>query len=303
MLISVGNGCLNTIGLILAGFGFCLMRNNGLVAFVGSTLLFLTLFRWQYKKIVLIMAVVILVSFALKHPVLKAFGVAQPDITESLSIPLQQVARDVVENQDFTEEEYYLINQVAEVERIPETYLPYISDPVKELLRERNNQQAISNQKTEYIKLYFSRLLKHPSTYVKAWVDQTKGYWNSGYSYWIWCLYTDGSELGICSEVNSGLMNKMVNSYLSHSTKYFVLKPLVSIGLFVWCILLFLYVSAIRKDKVLAMMAIPSLMVILSLLVATPVFSEFRYAYSVFCTMPVIGIMAFIGKKPFNENE
>ena len=90
-------------------------------------------------------------------------------------------------------------------------------------------------------------------------------------------------------------MDKMVNSYLSHFSKYQALKPFFSIGFFVWCIMLCLYVSIIRKDKVLALMAIPSLMVIATLLVATPVFSEFRYAYSVFCTMPVIGIVACMG--------
>jgi uncharacterized membrane protein len=56
-------------------------------------------------------------------------------------------------------------------------------------------------------------------------------------------------------------------------------------------------VAIIRNDKVLALIAVPSLMVIATLLVATPVFSEFRYAYSVFCTMPVIGIMACISNK------
>ena len=295
ILKEVGDGKWNMLGLVLSGLGFCLFRSNGWFAFVGVTLLFLLLFKGQHKKLVLVMAAIIVVSFVLKHPVLKILDVAQPDMTESLSIPIQQVARDVVENKDFTEEQYRLLNQLADVERIPETYLWYISDPMKELMREKDYQQALSEHKADYIKLYFSRLVKHPWTYVKAWVDQTKGYWNSGYPYWIWCLYTDGSDIGIYNTIHSGMMNKMVNSYISHSSKYQVVKPFYSIGSFVWCILLFLYVSIIKKDKVLALMTIPTLMIILSLLVATPVFSEFRYAYSVFCTMPVIGIMTFVG--------
>ena len=291
----IGNNIMNTIGLVVSGLGYCLLRNNGLIAYVGVTVLFLIVFRLQQKKLTFIMVAVILASFVLKHPVLKALNVAQPDLMESLSIPIQQVALDVIENDDFTEEEYNLINQVADVKRIPETYEWYISDPMKDLVRESNNQQAISEQKSAYIKLYFSRLLKHPSTYVKAWVDQTKGYWNSGYSYWIWCLYADGQEIGIHSTVIWGGLNSFVNHALSHFLKWKLLKPLVSIGFFVWCVLVCLYVSIIKKDKVLAIMAIPSLMVIASLLVATPVFSEFRYAYSVFCTMPVIGAMAFMG--------
>ena len=201
ILKEVGDGKWNMLGLVLSGLGFCLFRSNGWFAFVGVTLLFLLLFKGQHKKLVLVMAAIIVVSFVLKHPVLKILDVAQPDMTESLSIPIQQVARDVVENKDFTEEQYRLLNQLADVERIPETYLWYISDPMKELMREKDYQQALSEHKADYIKLYFSRLVKHPWTYVKAWVDQTKGYWNSGYPYWIWCLYTDGSDIGIYNTI------------------------------------------------------------------------------------------------------
>ena len=301
MLKNFGKNNYNLIGLAVSGLGFCLLRNNGLIAFVGTTLLFLLLFKLQYKKLIVMMATIIVVSFVLKHPVLKALDVAQPDLMESLSIPIQQVARDVIENDDFTKEEYNLISQVADMERIPETYVWYIADPMKDLIRESHNQQAISEHKAEYLGVYFSRICKHPWTYVSAWIDQTKGYWNSGYKYWIWCLYADGQEIGIHSKVNSARLDNLFNHALSHFLKSHVLKPLVSIGFFVWCIIICLYVSVIRKDKVLALAAIPSLMVMASLLVATPVFSEFRYAYSVFCTMPVIGVLAYMGNKSVTE--
>lgn len=294
MINSVGNGKFNTIGVILSGIGFCLLRSNGLIAFVGTTLLFLLVFKFRQKKLIIIMAAIIVTCFVLKHPVLKMLDVDQPDITESLSIPLQQVALDVIENDDFTEKEYGLINQVADVARIPETYRPYISDPIKELIRERGNQKLVSDKKSDYIGLYFSRLFKHPSTYVKAWIEQTKGYWNSGYSYWIWCLYTDGADLGICNNTKSAFINKLANKYFSHFLKFPLLKPLISIGFFVWILLIVLYLSIIKKNRLLAAITIPSLMVILTLLIATPVFSEFRYAYSIFCTVPAICIIAYI---------
>ena len=296
ILKSVGNDIVNAIGLVVSGLCFCLLRNNGLIAFVGTVLLFLIVFRLQHKKLVVIMASVIMASFVLKHPVLKAFNVPQPDLMESLSIPIQQVALDVIENDDFTVEESSLLGQVMDVKRVPDTYLSYISDPMKDLIRESHNQQAILEQKSDYLGLYLSRIGKHPWTYVRAWIEQTKGYWNSGYSYWVWCLYADGADIGIYSTVHSGMMNKMVNSYLSHFLKSQVCRPLISIGLFVWCVLLFLYIAIIRKDKVLASMTMPSLMVVGSLLVATPVFSDFAYAYFLFCIMPVIGVMAYIGR-------
>lgn len=38
---------------------------------------------------------------------------------------------------------------------------------------------------------------------------------------------------------------------------------------------------------------VPALSVIATLLIATPVYSEFRYAYSVFCTLPFLLAMTF----------
>lgn len=52
-----------------------------------------------------------------------------------------------------------------------------------------------------------------------------------------------------------------------------------------------------NKDKKAFFTTIPFMAVILSLLVATPVFSEFRYAYAIFCGFPFIFAMAFVNEK------
>ena len=38
----------------------------------------------------------------------------------------------------------------------------------------------------DFVHLYVEIGLKHPLKYLEAWVDQTKGYWNAGYEYWVW---------------------------------------------------------------------------------------------------------------------
>ena len=40
-------------------------------------------------------------------------------------------------------------------------------------------------------------------------------------------------------------------------------------------------------------MAIPVLAIIVSLLISTPVYAEFRYAYSVFCSLPFVIFAVF----------
>lgn len=52
--------------------------------------------------------------------------------------------------------------------------------------------------------------------------------------------------------------------------------------------LIALFIAIVRKDKIGVMLTIPNIMVVFSLLVATPVYSEFRYDYAVFCTLPIV---------------
>ena len=49
-----------------------------------------------------------------------------------------------------------------------------------------------------------------------------------------------------------------------------------------------------KRNKEAFFITIPFLAVIMSLLVATPVYSEFRYAYAIFCGIPFVVAMAFV---------
>ena len=144
------------------------------------------------------MVTALLIGFILKRPVLQVLGVVQPDSLESLSIPMQQISRVVVENKDsLSKEEKELINSVADLDRIAEEYNPIIHDPIKALVRFEGDKDAITNNKINYIKLYLALGIKYPSAYLRAWVDQTKGYWNGGYSYWKWSDEVSTNEYGI----------------------------------------------------------------------------------------------------------
>ena len=73
------------------------------------------------------------------------------------------------------------------------------------------------------------------------------------------------------------------NNFLNKH-KYFVcLLILLSVA----DILMFI-IALLRKDKQGAFASLPILAIVLSLLVATPVYSEFRYIYAAFCALPMI---------------
>ena len=278
----------NYVLLTVSGMGVCLFRSNGLFAFIITTIGFVLIYKKKYKKEIIIMAGIIVMSTIMKYPVLNAFGVKQPMLKESLSIPLQQIARVIRDDNDLTDSEIELLEKVIDVDKMGNVYETYISDPVKNLLRERGNQDYIIKHKFEYIKLYVNIGLRHPVLYVQSWIDETKGYWNSGYEYWRWYNWIDSNNLGIARTTYFNLINKKVDRYLSWFTEMPLLQTLVSIGVYTWILIGCLFNNIIKRNRGGITSTLLSLSVILSLIISTPVYSEFRYAYSSFCTVPVL---------------
>ena len=147
--------------------------------------------------------------------------------------------------------------------------------------------------KGDFIKLYLQLGMKYPSEYVEAWIDQTKGYWNGGYTYWRWLNGVNKNTLGIHQTIRSQFANAAITMYLDSWEGSCFLQLFLSIGLHVWGIVILAYRALVRKSKETLFITIPFLAVILTLLISTPVYSEFRYAYAVFCGFPFVLAVAF----------
>lgn len=286
-LNNIGNNKVNLIVIAFMSLGMCLFRSNGFVAFAISIIIFVILFKNKYKKLLLVFIVVLISSYILKHPVLDALNVSQPSIVESLSIPLQQVSRVVVDEKKLTEKQVELINKVMDIDIIKERYNYNISDPIKFYIRDYGDLDYLTSNKFDYIKLYIEIGLKYPTEYIKAWVDQTKGYFNSGYDYWIWSTGLTENNLGINRTENSQFISYLLYRYCCLQGVR-IIKPFISIGFHVWIIIICLYNAIMKRDKAAIFVTIPFLAIIFTLLIATPVFSEFRYAYALFCGMPFV---------------
>lgn len=287
------NKIFNYAMLLISGLGVCLFRSNGFFSFVMISIIFFVLFGKSWKNICAMFAVIIALSFFMKHLVLSNLGINQPDTIEALSVPAQQIARVIIEHNDFKDEQRKLLSKVVDIEAVPENYNPCLSDPIKDLVRNKGNQQYIKDNKFAYIKLYLEIGFKHPLTYIRAWTDQTKGFWNAGYLYWRWADLVSENEYGIKRTINSEKINRYFNEYLWLFENNSFLQIFLCIGFYVWIDLFLCFISIIRKDKTGFFITIPLLAIIFSLLVSTPVYSEFRYAYSVFCSLPFIIFATF----------
>ena len=63
------------------------------------------------------------------------------------------------------------------------------------------------------------------------------------------------------------------------------------------------YVAVVERNRFNLFVSVPFLMVILSLMIATPVYAEFRYSYAVFCGIPFVLAICFEVPKYSSEEK
>lgn len=115
-----------------------------------------------------------------KGPVMNKYNVVPPDTIESLSIPAQHISRAITDGKELTKEQEELLSQVVDLKRVPEVYDSTTSDPIKTLIREKGNQDYIRLHRKEYLKLWIELGVRYLGSYLKAQIDQTRGFWCPG---------------------------------------------------------------------------------------------------------------------------
>lgn len=287
------NQYINKWIVYLSGLGVCMFRGNGLIVFFIFLLLFAVWFGKEHRKMCISFACILAAALLITYPVLNAYGVRQSDSIELISMPIQQISRTIADGNDLTNEQKDLISNVVDINEIPNTYSPIISDPMKSLLRKSGNKDYIDKHKLEFAWLYIQVGMTHPRSYVTAWIDQTKGYWNAGYDYWRFSLECEPNNLGIKRTVASHFFERACDSFLLMYIYVDIIKPFVSIGLHLWIILLVAFVGYRKKNKLTVCLTIPCLAIVYTHMIGTPVFAEFRYVYALFCCVPFLVVIAF----------
>ena len=240
------------------------------------------------------MSAALITAFIIKGPVYTAMGVKPVDLIESLSIPVQQISAVASQPNNLTPEQTELLENVVDIDRIADTYEPVISDPIKSIIREKDNQDYIAEHKEDFLKLWISLGLSYPDIYLKAYVNQTCGYWYPDVQYWIATTNGLSSSIDIKNSPKTGALTGFMDNYCFSyiETPFFGLFS--SIGLGVW-VLIFMAGAAIKKHgSAAALIYIPVVGVWLTLLIATPVYSEFRYIYCLFTALPLFCAVPFI---------
>lgn len=266
----------------------CLMRTNGVASLAISALIMIPLLWRPHRRLMVLFVCVLILCGALTGIV--SASVPREEIQyadlEPLSVPMQQIARVIACGYELTEEQIALVNQTISVEKVAELYVPWVIDPLKVALWE-SDLSYLNDHMDDYFKLWINLGIRYPWEYIKAWVEQTKGYWNGGYEYYQFAEMMYENEIGLEKISGNSLLVKIKYLYFGMFRFSDLFEILNSIGLHVWILALTAFINKQLRRKELVL-GIPCLVIIAGLILGTPVYSEFRYVYPVFITLPVI---------------
>lgn len=284
--------------LLLSGWLTCILRSNGLYVFIFALPFIIIAFRRHRKAMTCLQLSILFLAVIVKGPVLDYFHVAKPHFTESLSIPLQQVARVVTEGRQLSDEQTALIDHVVDVSLIPEYYDPVISDPVKALVI-YNNADYLVEHKGDFFRLWLDLGLAYPRDYMEAFIDQTKGYWYPAPAGLRTFEGMSPNEAGLVwPHLLRGQLPVRISEILLKMPDIFPVYGLLwSIGAFTWAMLFLMAYQFLYGSRRSLIVYLPFLGTILTLLIATPVASDLRYAYPLFLGMPFLISLAILEKR------
>ena len=280
------------------GLLVCLLRSNGIFIFFGTV--FILIVSKKVKsgifpaRTCVCGAAVLLCYMIWQGPVLHALDVEPPDTIEGLTMPVQHILCAYLKGGELKDEEIGMIDQVAPADQVGDYYNPWLFDIVKNFIREEGNQQVIEDNKWAYFKLWLGVGLRNPFQYMVAEVRQTAGYWAydvKDYERVYGEYYMVDNPLGITAQrklftyENELAMHDFLMGFQDLYNKVW------SLGLNTWLMVFGIAYLVYHRRSV--MIYVPFLMLLITLLLATPVYNEFRYAYGLFAAFPILFAYSF----------
>ncbi len=278
----------------------CLFRSNGIFAWL-FTIPFMAFYFPKFRnKIVALSLLVLSLYFGYQSVLLPSMNVIQPDIIESLSIPIQQIACVVAKGGELPDQAIKKLEQVVDLAEVSETYQSHTSDPMKRLIRAKGNRDVIREQGGDFLKIYLDIGLKYPYYYVEAFIEQTKGYWHHKENDWIYHeTFITENQISIYRD---GKLPEGILAFLEKLLKLCLdgFHVVGSLALFTYVILFGILTAIINRKQIAVFM--PLLGIILSLLLATPRYGDFRYVYALFAALPLcVGYSLYSFQNTKNE--
>ncbi len=257
------------------------------------------------EKMFAVQVGILLLSLVITGPVYTACHVEHASFTESLSIPLQQIACVVSNGRQLSPEQEMLIDDVVDTSLIPEYYNPVISDPIKALVSYNHADAILRNPFKIFHPLDSARYFL-PGRLSPGLYRSDKGYWfpapaalrtNEGIS---------PNEIGLSWPhlLRGQFPVKISEILLKLPDMLPVYGILWSIGAYFWAVLYFAAYQFLYGQRRFLVLFVPFIGTVLTLLLATPVASDLRYAYPLILAAPFsLRCRIAVFKPPVCKNE
>lgn len=276
-----------------------LFRVNGRIAYVICIPFLIYGITKVIKRNIILVLAPLLISVVISGPIYDLCGVKDTgNIVESLSIPLQHMARVVYDCDDLDSEDVALLEELAPLNEIRDTYNCRFADPMKQLMWAYSSEEVLEENKWEYLLLWARLGLQHPLEYILAELDMTVGYWYSAIQYNVIAVGVYPNDYGIYTVMDTsgmlyGGMCRWTNlyRYAPFIGNLYSMGTMFSLMLFVMGINWYTHNG--RRNIVI----LPVLGILLTIMLATPLFAEMRYMYSMMVSIPVILAMLIRNNK------
>lgn len=275
------NGILVDLGIFLALSAFSLFGREG--ARSGHAI---------YWVATAIPACALAANLIITGPLYTALGIAPSSKVEGYGIPLNQMARVAALDGDMSESDKEYMNELLPLSEYETAYSPTCTDPLK--WDDRFNSEPLE---TDFFSHWASMFIKNPVVYFESWELQTFGYWTLNHPAVL--LHSGNISGGVprtaADPMDAESFGIFPQNLLGENaeTLFPLDTPSVPLGWVTWGVA-FLALACILKGHARYLIPlIPCLMLIASLLIASPIWYWERYGAAMQFLIPFFISMPF----------
>ncbi len=275
---------------LLTAFG----RNNGIYIVVLVLAALILVYRKYWKRLLSFSMILVTAVVLIQGPGYEMLGIEKGSFAESVAIPLQQIGHTVAGNGKMTEEQEEFIDHLLPVETIKEVYDPYMVDAIK--FNEGFDKSYLENNKMEFLWTWAKMFPENLKGYIEAYALQTLGYWYVDITNWKCTFgleYTDKYEVNIVQNLTGIDSSTLIQNMIVRNDMTPVIRYLFKVALPVWLGLLVCFIMILQRRKKYILSLLPLIGTWGTLMIATPVYCEFRYMFGLHLSLPVLGAFLF----------
>lgn len=266
-----------------------LLRNNGI--YVSIVLLAYMAIALKESRLTFAKGIAILLAaiMLIQGPIFSLLSIQKGHFSESVGIPLQQIALTLSNEGDVSEYQLEFLEQVLPIEEWVENYNPTSPNPLK--FSENFDDNFLENHKGEFVRVWFSLLPNNLNYYLKAWVLETRGYWQPGFQANI------GTQTTLYYEEPADLLGFEWNPAQITACLKDEIPLVFDMGSYIWAITLAALICTSRTNGRVALSKrlicfVPAFALFATLLIAAPIVSDYRYVLSLYLILPFLPVLS-----------